>query len=238
LRALIDASALYSAPAPIAGVITVTTVAPSTVTAWADVSTDNQTVDLTATPATLVAATNGTGITQLRIDYIAGDGLRKSETITLNGTTPVATVATDIEAIWGATAVAAGSTGAAVGDLTFVNGATQYEYIAAGGTAAASADYTVPAARRGYVTAIQASAGAVATTVRLKSDTNPATGAIVPGVAFTWQSAIVGTDPATISPVVPMGPFAPGSRVWLTGTSAGGTACQGTFEGYLETYAS
>jgi hypothetical protein len=44
----------------------------------------------------------------------------------------------------------------------------------------------------------------------------------------------IGTDPAEIEPAAPLGPFPAAARIWLTGLSAGGTACQGSFDGYLE----
>jgi len=235
LAALIDASASYTATA-LAGVITVNAPEGAAAFAFVNASTDNQTADLTVTIATVIAAGGGTGIRTLRIDYLDALGVRQSETVTMNGTTAVLTTATDIGALLGLTAATVGSNGSAVGtvSVTNVGNTTTFGGLAIGTNQDDAAAFTVPAGLRGYVTKVAASAGATATTVKLCSDTNPATGTVVNGAKFVWASALFGTTPEDIDPCVPWGPFPAGAQVWLTGTSAGGAACQGSMEGYNE----
>ena len=144
------------------------------------------------------------------------------------------TTATGVTAVLGVSALTFGSGAAAAGTITVKNVAASetYETIVVGATQGQSAALTVPSSCEVFVTALHLSAGAVGTTVKLKSDCNPATGTVVSGAAFVWQSVIVGTDPATVSPVAVVGPFPAGAKLWLTGTNAGGTACQGAIEGY------
>jgi hypothetical protein len=236
VAAAINADAKYIATSNL-GVISVTGMDGGPAFAFVNASTDRQNADLTCVIVDTQAAGAGTGVQSLRLDYLDGDGVRRAEVILPQGVNAVLTAATDVTGVLGLSALTVGSNGSAVGTIKLEpvgGGGTEYEVIPAGGVSASAAAYKVPARSQAFVTSMQASAGAVATTLRVKSDANPVTGAVVPGASFTWQTAIVGTDPATVSPAVPWGPFPAGSRVWVTGLSAGGTACQGTLEGYLE----
>lgn len=235
LAAAINADAAYVASS-VAGVITVTAAVPGVAFTFVDGSTDNQTADLSVTidNTSLMLNGAGTGLRTVRLDYLDANGIAQAEVVTLNGTTAVTTTATDATAILGVSALTLGSNGSAVGtvSVTNVGNTSTFEVIPAAACASASAAYKVPAARQSYVTKVAASAGAVATTVKLCSDTNPATGAIVNGATFVWSSAIFGTTPEDIGPNVPWGPFPAGAKLWLQGLSAAGTACQGSLEGY------
>lgn len=180
------------------------------------------------------AGSAGTGLRTLRLDYLDANGIKQAEVVTMNGTAAVLTAATGVTAILGVSALTLGSNGSAVGNISVTNVAntSTFEVVPAGACASASAAYTVPASRQSYVTKVAASAGAVATTVKLCSDCNPATGAVVSGATFVWSSAIFGTSPEDLEPKVPYGPFPADAKIWLTGLSAGGTACQGSIEGY------
>ncbi len=235
LAALINASALYVASGAL-GVITVDAATPGVGFTLANASTDNQTADLTVTIAHPIANGAGTGVQSVRLDYLDSAGVAQSEIVSMNGATAVLTTATDCGALLGITATAVGSTGAAVGtvDVTNVAGATVYGSIAVGATQDQAADYTVPAKRNAYVTCLCASAGAVGTLLKLYSNTNPVTGAIVSGAKFVWSASLFGTNPGEVESEVPLGPFPAGARVWLAGTNAGGCAVVGQLEGYLE----
>jgi hypothetical protein len=237
LAALIDADAAYIATSAL-GVVTVEAAVAGTSFTFADASVDNQTADLSVTIDNdgLVQNGDGPGVRAVRVDYLDTSGVLQWEIIDLNGTTATASVATDIDEIIGVVATEVGSLNGAAGTISVrgVGGGTQFDVVSAGRNEALSAVYAVPLRQRAWVTALQLSAGATATTVRLKSDTNPATGAIVANGQFTWRLAVVGTDPVKIDPTLPIGPFPAGARIWLTGTHAAGTACQGQIEGYLE----
>ena len=237
LAALIDANAAYIATSA-AGVITVEAAVPGTPFTFTSTSVDSQTGDLSVVidNSGLVGNGDGPGVRAVRIDYVDTAGVRQSEVVDMNGIIATSSVATDIADILGVTATEVGSALGAVGTISVrgVGGGTQFEVVSPTRSESLSGTYTVPVRQRAWVTALQLSAGATATTVRLKSDTNPATGGIVANAAFTWALAVVGTDPAKVDPALPIGPFPAGAQVWLTGTHAAGTACQGQIEGYLE----
>lgn len=68
-------------------------------------------------------ADNGTAVTgvlSVRIDYLDADGNEQSEDVTLNGTTPVDTVATDIRFVNDFYALTVGSNGVAEGNITII----------------------------------------------------------------------------------------------------------------------
>lgn len=237
LAALINADAAYVASA-LAGVITVSAAVPGVGFTFTDNSTDLQTADLSVVIDNTANMANGggTGLRTLRIAYLDGDGAEQVETVTMDGLTPVLTTATDVTAIQSVTGITFGNTGAAVGAVSIkdVAAAVIFGTVDAGHTQEESATYRIPLRKKGWVVSLDLSAGAVATTVKLKSDTNPATGAVVSGATYTWGQAIVGTDPASVTPAAPWGPFPAAAKVWLTGTSAAGTACSGAINGYLE----
>lgn len=236
LAALIAANAAYEASS-VDGVITVVAAVDGTAFTFSDASVDNQTADLGVVVDNTAVLGNGggSGVRTLRIDYLDASGIRQAETVSVNGTTAVATTATDVTSILGVTALTVGSGGGAAGTISVKDVAESvvYEVIPASSNQSSSADYQIPANLSGYVTALHLSAGATACTVTLKSDCNPATGTVVSGASFVWHQAIVGTDPESISPVVPLGPFAPGSRVWASGLHTAGTAVAVSVEGYL-----
>lgn len=237
LAALINADAAYVASA-IGGVITVSAAVPGVGFTFTDNSTDLQTADLSVVIDNTANMANGggTGLRTLRIAYLDGTGAEQVETVTMDGLTPVLTTATDVTAIQSVTGITFGSTGAAVGAVSIkdVAAAVIFGTVDATQTQEESATYRIPLRKKGWVVSLDLSAGAVATTVKLKSDCNPATGAVVSGATFTWGQAIVGTDPASVTPAAPWGPFPAAAKVWLTGTSAAGTACSGAINGYLE----
>jgi hypothetical protein len=172
----------------------------------------------------------------LRIAYLDANGAEQVEIVSMNGTTPVLTTASDVTAINSITGASFGSTGAAVGAVSVkdVAAAIIFGTVSAALTQDDAAMYRVPVRKKAYIASLDLSAGAVATTIKLKSDCNPATGAVVSGATFVWGTAVVGTDPATVTPATPWGPFPAAAKIWLTGTSAAGTACQGALNGYLE----
>ena len=103
----------------------------------------------------------GTGALKVTIYYLDNLWAEKTEEVTLTGTTPANTVATNIYRINGFRVTSAGATGKAAGNLSLraVGGATTYGYITAGYTRARSLFYTVPASKTLYVTSFTVSYG-------------------------------------------------------------------------------
>ena len=197
-------------------------------------SSSGEQVKVVSTSANDTAA--GTGARTVRLDYYSPTGLRKSETLSLNGVTAVTSTATDVAAVQSLTVLTVGSGGVSAGAIAVKDlaAASVYEIIPGSSCQSGTARYRVPVGKIGYVSALHLSAGATATTVTLKSNVNPVTGLAVTGASFNWASFIVGTDPVTVSPVVPWGPFPANSAIWLVGSHAAGTACQGALEGFIE----
>lgn len=96
---------------------------------------------------------NGTGARTVDIHYLDSNYAAQTETITLNGTSAVNTVATNIIRINDMHVMTAGSTGAAVGNLSLTNAAGDetYGYISTTHNASRNAIYTVPAGYTLYI---------------------------------------------------------------------------------------
>ncbi len=186
----------------------------------------------TTTGADAVA---GTGVRGVRIDYLNGSGVRASETLSTNGTTPATTTATDIVEILGVSASAVGSTGAAVGviSVTSVGGGTTYEEIEAGDCSVLSAITKVPANQRAWIYQVSIAAS-TASRVSLCSNANPATGAVVSGAKFVWFTDQAGQQGHNSEFVSPVGPFPEDAKIWVEAVGAAGRVITATIEGYLE----
>ena len=91
-------------------------------------------------------ASAGTGVRIVRLYYLDANYVAREEYITLNGTTPVLTVATNILRVNKMHASGVGSLGVASGNisLTSTDGVTTYSYLTAGRNFARQAVYTVP----------------------------------------------------------------------------------------------
>lgn len=102
-----------------------------------------------------IAGSPGTGIRSIRVHYLDTSFNEQSEDVLLNGTTPVDTVATDIQTVqWIHTlAIGSGAGGVADGNISLRNtlGTITYEYIGAGGNQSLSARITIPNAKKGYL---------------------------------------------------------------------------------------
>jgi hypothetical protein len=95
----------------------------------------------------------GTGAYTVTVYYLTTDFIEKNVTVTMHGTGAV-TIATDVYRVNNARVVTAGSTKAAVGNLTIASGGQTYGYISATKTRARQCVWTVPAGKTLYVTQI------------------------------------------------------------------------------------
>lgn len=103
----------------------------------------------------------GTGAQKAHIHYLDNLYVPHEEIISLNGTTPVNTVATNILRINAMHVSQVGTGGVSAGNIsiTSVGGATTYGFIQANYNTARQAIYTVPAGKTGYISHWQASSG-------------------------------------------------------------------------------
>jgi hypothetical protein len=90
----------------------------------------------------------GTGIRTLRFNYLDADLNPQSEIVTLNGTTPVVTVATNVRWVGDLTALTSGSEKHAVGNITVTNSGTRYKLLDLEARATRSTAFRVPAGKR------------------------------------------------------------------------------------------
>ena len=89
----------------------------------------------------------GSGVRKVEIHYLDGDGLEQEETIELDGTNPVNTVATDISFVNDFEAVDWGSNGLPLGDITIYKigfPATVYDILKAGANKSLTSIFKVP----------------------------------------------------------------------------------------------
>lgn len=94
----------------------------------------------------------GTGIRTVDIHYLDANLAPMIETVTMNGTTPVLTVATNIRFIQCLHMATYGSGNAAAGNITASNGGNTHSYIAIGDVRCSSSVRMVPAGKRLIVT--------------------------------------------------------------------------------------
>jgi len=137
----------------------------------------------------------GTGIQTLKILYLDAAGDEQTEIVTMNGTTPVDTLAIDFDAVQWAHTVTVGSGGVAAGNISIRNtaGSVTYEYIQAGGNQSLSGRYKVPANKIGLVTGWQCSAVTKKIDLRLRATVQRVDRTLIAGV-FLFQDAVVLND--------------------------------------------
>ena len=137
----------------------------------------------------------GTGVQTLDIHYLDTNGDEQDETVTMDGTTPVNTVATDIDFVQWMHTKTVGSNTVSVGNISLLDtgGVVTYEYIAAGGNQSLSARYMVPSGKTGYITGWQSSSVVKRVDIRLRATVERFDRTIVPGV-FLFQDNVVLND--------------------------------------------
>ena len=97
---------------------------------------------------------DGTGVRTVRIDYLDANFAEQTETITMNGTTPVNTTATNIRRIQFMETATVGTGGSAAGDITLetTDSATEYCRISTGLNTALKGEWTVPSGKTLLIT--------------------------------------------------------------------------------------
>lgn len=168
---------------------------------------------------------DGDGARTVGIHYLDSDGVEQEEDITLNGVTPVNTVATDINHVqWmHVKARGGGATETAIGNISLrsTDGATTYEYIAAGGNQSLSCRYVIPANKTGYILGWHCAAISKQIDFRLRSGVKKFDrSAIQPHIplfqdAFVLNDSVSGHIPFRVPLMCPAG-----SHIKVSGLSA------------------
>lgn len=125
-----------------------------------------QSVQLTIVSTSESDSADGTGTRSVVIEYLNGDLDLSFEVVTLNGLTPVTTLATDVRWVQSVYVASAGSTGAPVGDITFSHNSDVFGKLMIGERAAHNSFKRVPRNKTMYISSIYAgtSSGTASTT--------------------------------------------------------------------------
>lgn len=184
----------------------------------------------------------GSGALTVKIYYLTAAGVAKTETVTLNGTTVVPTVATDIYRVNAFVVASTGAGGKPVGNITLrhLSDTPVYSQIAAGYTKDRSAIYTVPAGKTLYLTSIALStlnAGAdkgCRFTLRASYD-DLASVALTPGVFFMPYFEIGARNGAFVREFEMPLKFVAGTDIKMAALAeAASTTCTVAMRGWLE----
>lgn len=169
---------------------------------------------------------------RLKLVYLDGSLLERTETITLNGTTPVPTVATDIRFINNLYSL----DGGAARTVTVTNGGVTYARLNTGEVQFNQAMYRVPAGRRLMVTSLYAGAtsGSAAARVVVKAEVSFFNGDSFAASGILHPVGGVGLQDSAVT--LPFGPFPipPGEIVALTFKCDKAADVLGGFFGWTE----
>jgi len=179
----------------------------------------------------------GTGARALELHYLNGDLNIRNETITLNGTTPVLSAATDIRFVECMHVHEYGALKEADGNIDGTHSGTTYTYIAAGKRRCTNSARRIPAGKRLFIHALWGGSvsgtAAASTTVRLVStqlDRHDYTedAMTIPHAAISVQDSSESlTSLAVMS-------FPAGSVVGLECTTDKGATITAGFAGWIE----
>lgn len=115
-----------------------------------------QGVQLSIVSTSASDAAAGTGARTVVVEYLNGNLDYSFEVVTLNGTTPVLTLATDVRWVQAVHVATAGSGTVAAGDITVANGGATYLKIMTGERTTHNSFTRVPRQRRLFITELYA----------------------------------------------------------------------------------
>lgn len=167
---------------------------------------------------------NGTGAQTVCIVYLDTSGIELIEIVILNGTTPVNTVATNIDKIQWINVLTVGSNSVAEGNISLRNtdGSVTYEYIVAGGNQSLSARYTIPTNKTGYITGWQGSGITKIIDLELRATVDRVDRTLI--TAFTFQDALrLDAAPSGHIPFLIPLKMPAGTQIKLSGRSSAAT---------------
>jgi len=176
-----------------------------------------------------------TGINEVILEYLDATGAEQTETITMNGTSPVNSVATDIRFVNKFFATSVGSGGNAVGTITLYKTGDAnhiFQIISSGGNASLSCTAMVPLGKELYITSWGGAAiGSKPVTIRLRS-TNYS-GNITD--FFLVKGAAKLDDTSIVLPFIPYRIMPPLAIIKISAwTAAGGGDLSAFINGYLK----
>lgn len=181
-------------------------------------------------------AAGGSGVRTVVLEYLNGDLDYSFELITLNGLTPVNTLATDIRWVYAIHMATAGNGGVAAGNITISNGDT-YAQMTAGQRSSHSSFYRVPRQKTLYVSSMYggSSSGSAATSVLLEFCTSQIDGLNQQETGLVYSQAGISLQDSstTLSLNVPL-PVAAGHIAGFIATCDKGATITAGFIGWVE----
>jgi hypothetical protein len=179
-----------------------------------------------------------TGINSVHVHYLDANLDPQVEAVTLNGTTPVTTAATDIRFIQCMHGHTYGSGKAAAGTITASNGGTTYAQITAGGVRCEASTRMVPRGKVAYVAGATASAtsgtSAARVIVRLCASEFIENQYTDPFVLIPYGSIGIQDNSEAFTFPVPLGPFSAGTVIGMTHTNDKDADVNGSWYGWTE----
>lgn len=182
-------------------------------------------------------AAGGTGIRSVEVHYLDPDFVLKSETVTLNGTSPVLTSATDVHFINILHIVTVGSGKKAAGNITISNGGNVYAQISAGKNIQLSSARMVPKGKRFYLAgaAVGSSSATSDARVSVKLVANIYDELIFANPFILIPYGLVELQDSTVTWTVPVPiPFPAGTVVGLLATTDKACLVTGSLFGWIE----
>lgn len=186
----------------------------------------------------------GSGVQKIEIHWLDENYNEFDEEISLNGATPVLTVATNILRINGMHSIQVGAGGVAAGDIIIrpVGGGSSFGIIPAGLNQLIQAVYTVPLAKRYFITNWSVGAGNAAGgrycefTLRATAHDDEGTIEYIAGVFHVW--GLIAAQDANIQQFFTLPIKLPAKTdIEISAVSDAGTAnavCSGCIEGWIE----
>lgn len=180
----------------------------------------------------------GTGVRTLDVHYLDDNLIPQVETITMNGVTPVLTVATNIRFIQCMHILTAGTARSAVGTISASNGGVTYAQIDAGSRRCASSARMVPAGKKLFIAGAVGSSisGTAAASAQIKISSTYFEGHDLTsqGIFMPFGSIGVQDNAVPYTFHIPAGPFPSGSIVLMETTVDKAATITGDWYGWLE----
>jgi hypothetical protein len=196
-----------------------------------------QSVQMSVVSTSADDAAAGTGARTLVIEYLNGTLDLSVEMITLNGLTPVNTVATDVRWVQAVHVATAGSGGKAAGNIDIKHNSTVYKRISAGQRNSHSSFKRVPRGKKLYISTMFAGSvsgsAATSTLVELVSTEIDGLNQQETGLFYSQAGIAIQDNSISLSPRMPQ-PVGEGHIVGFVATCDKGATITAGFTGWVE----
>lgn len=181
-------------------------------------------------------ASGGTGIRTVEVHYLDATLTPQTEVVTLNGTTPVNMVATNVRFVNCVHAVTVGSGGVSSGVITISYAGGNMNQIKSGDTRCRSSFRMVPAGKRAFIHSLVGGmvSGTASANGHIDIISTELDGEQYSGIYFPLGEVALQDGSATLALPMPAGPFQAGSIIAMAVTADKAATVTGTWYGWLE----